>query len=253
MNGLRLGLTFLTRVPLDPTAPAPGDWGRATRWFPLAGTFVASAAIFAMFVGSLSHGPLLGAIAAVAAMFWATGALHVDGLSDCLDGLHCNGDAARTLEVMHDPRAGAIGAAGTMLAMLAKVVLLAATVEAGTTGPAIWIACVASRAFLPAEMLLVGPATPGRGMYARLSGELQPLDAGIAVVSASLLVTPALVIAPGLITPLVVGLCGAGAFSIGWAASWRDRLGGLTGDVIGAAVELRELILLAALSTRWLA
>src|SRR4051812_23619976 len=101
-QGLLLGIAFLTRLPLPTAAPAPGDWGRAVRWFPLAGAIVAVVGILAMAGTSLLITPLVGAVVCVAAMVWITGGLHIDGFSDCLDGMSVNGDAARRLKVMHD-------------------------------------------------------------------------------------------------------------------------------------------------------
>ncbi len=253
MNGVRLGLAFLTRMPVRAVEPAPGDWGRAVRWFPLAGAFVAAAAVLAQIAGSFLWTPLVGAVGAVATLLWATGALHVDGFSDCLDGLACNGDAERTLAVMRDPRAGAVGAAGTTLLLLAKVALVAACGEAGTGAAALWAACVLSRGFLPLEIALGTPATPGKGLFARLAAEVGQIDAATGVVVAAVLTAPALALVPTMGAGLAVGIAAAGAFTIAWDASWRERVGGLTGDVLGAGVEVRELMILAALATPWLA
>lgn len=253
MNGLRIGLTFLTRLPLATEAPAPGDWARAVRWFPLAGAVVACVGVAALTIGSFALTPLVGAVAAVAAMVWITGALHVDGFSDCLDGMHCHGDAERRLKVMHDPAAGAVGAAGTALMLVAKAALLAACVDAGTGAAALWAACVCARAFLPLEIALCAPATPGKGLFARLAVEVRPRDAGLAALLAALLVAPAIVLVPSVSVGLAVGLAGAGLASIVWQVSWRARIGGINGDVVGAAVEIRELVLLAAMGTPWLA
>ncbi|MDP2306671.1 MAG: adenosylcobinamide-GDP ribazoletransferase [Pseudomonadota bacterium] len=253
MNGLRIGVTFLTRLPLRSEAPAPGDWARAVRWFPLGGAIVASVGMAALLFGSFALTPLVGAVAAVAAMVWVTGALHVDGFSDCLDGMHCHGDAERRLKVMHDPAAGAVGAAGTTLMLLAKVALLGACVETGTGAAALWAACVCARAFLPLEIALGTPATPGKGLFARLAAEVRPRDAAWAGLLAAVLVAPAVVLVPSVVVGLGVGLVGAGAATLAWQASWRERIGGINGDVLGAAVELRELVLLAAMGMRWLA
>ncbi|MDP2311373.1 MAG: adenosylcobinamide-GDP ribazoletransferase [Pseudomonadota bacterium] len=249
MNGLLLGLTFLTRLPLATEAPTPGDWGRAVRWFPLAGAVVASVGVLALTLGSLVWTPLVAAVAAVAAMVWVTGALHLDGFSDCLDGMHCYGDAARRLEVMHDPRVGAVGAAGTTLLLLAKVALVAACVESGTGVAAVWAACVFARAFLPLEIALGVPATPGKGLFARLALEVRGGDAGWASLLACLLAAPAVMLVPSMGVGLLVGLLAAGAATVAWQASWRARIGGINGDVLGAAVEIRELLLLAAMGT----
>jgi adenosylcobinamide-GDP ribazoletransferase len=251
VNGLLLGVAFLTRLPLPVGTLAPGDWARAVRWFPLAGAFVAMVGVLALTAGSWLVSPLVGAVASVAAMVWATGGLHVDGFSDCLDGIGVNGDAARRLEVMHDPRVGAVGAAGTALFLFLKIALLVACVESGTAAPAIWVACVLARAFLPLEIATGVPATPGKGLFARLAAEVGLADAALGAIVAGALVAPALLFDPTLGVALGAGIAAAAAATIAWQASWRARIGGLNGDVLGAAVEIREALLLAALAASW--
>lgn len=248
MNGLLLGIGFLTRVPVPTDAPAPGDWGRAMLGFPLAGALVGAVAVAAQLLGSTLWTPAVGAVAAVAAMAWVTGALHLDGVSDCLDGLSCNGDRERTLQIMHDPRAGAVGAIGTALLLALKIALVAACGEAGTALAALWIAPIAARAGLPVEIALGRPATPGRGLFALLAPEVGGKHAAAALVVAALLAAPALVLVPAASLGLGAGLVVAALLSLAWARVWARRIGGATGDVLGAAVELRELALLAAMS-----
>ena len=248
MNGFLLGIGFLTRFPVSTRAPGPGDWGRAARAFPVAGALVAAVAVLAQAAGSFVWSPLVGAIAAVAAAFWATGGLHVDGWSDCLDGMSCNGDREKTLAVMHDPRAGAVGAAGTTLLLLAKVALVAHAGEVGTGAAAVWVATIGARAFLPLEIVFGTPATPGKGLFAYVAADVRRADAAVALLVAGLLVVPAVVLVPALLPNLGVGVLVAAGVTAAWAASWRARIGGTTGDVLGAAVELRELVLLASLA-----
>jgi adenosylcobinamide-GDP ribazoletransferase len=249
VNGLRLGLTFLTRAPLAVTELRPGDWRTAVRAFPLAGALVAVAGILALVPGALYATPLVGAVAAVATMVWVTGALHVDGFSDCLDGMHCNGDAEKRLRVMHDPAAGAVGAAGTSLMLVAKVALLDAAAVHGYAVAALWLACVFARAFLPLELALCAPATPGKGLFARIGAEVRLADAGWAAFLAGVLAVPAVVLVPDVARGLGVGLVLAGVVTVVWQRSWKRWIGGINGDVVGAAVEIREIVLLAAMST----
>jgi adenosylcobinamide-GDP ribazoletransferase len=198
-------------------------------------------------VGAWLWGPAVGAVGAVAAMAAITGGLHLDGLSDSIDGLLCNGDRARRLEVMHDPRAGALAAAWTAIWLMAKVGVVYACVEAGTAAPALWIAAVAARAALPFEILLAPAATPGKGLLGTLKPLVDGTDAAVAALLATFLAAPAIVAFPDVLPPLAVGLAVAGATSVAWTLVWRDRIGGLNGDTLGAAVEIREVVLLAAM------
>ncbi len=251
MTGLFLAISFLTRLPVHVPPMVPGDWGRAARWFAVPGALVATIGVLALTAGSLLFTPLVGATLAVGAMVWATGALHVDGLSDCLDGWAVNGDAERRLTVMHDSRVGAVGAAGTALWLVLKVALLTACVDAGTAAPAIWTACIGARAFLPFEMAYAKPATPGIGVFARLSAEVKPTHAAAGALVAITLLAPAFVVFPGSRWQACFGLMGAACATAAWHAAWRVRIGGVNGDVLGAAVEIREVILLAAVGATW--
>lgn len=253
MNGVLLGIGFLTRVPVPTRAPGPGDWGRAMFGFPLAGALVAAVCVAAQLLGAALWTPAVSAVLAVAASAWITGALHLDGVSDCLDGLGCNGDRERVLQVMHDPRAGAIGAVGTALHLALKIALVAACGEVGTGAAAIVVACVLARAGLPLEIALGRPATPGRGLFALLQPEVRLGHALGALALAGMLVVPALLAVPAALPGVLVGVPAAAVVSYGWAVLWRNRVGGATGDVLGAAVELRELVLLAALASPLLA
>lgn len=252
MNSLWLGLSFLLRVPLPVVQGEPGDLGPSVRWWPLAGAFVGLAAVVAGIVGAVLVGPLVGAVLAVGAIAWVTGGLHLDGLSDCFDAHFSNGDAARRLEVMHDARTGALGAAFTALWLVLKVALVQATIENGTAAAALWVACVLARTTLPWLLVLAPPATPGKGLFAGLKAVVDSVDAAAATLFAIVLVPPALVVVPQAVGALAVGIALAGAALLAWVAFWRARIGGANGDVLGGAVELQEVILLGALASPWL-
>lgn len=253
MNALLFGLSFLTRLPLPAAHAEPGVLGRAARYWPLAGGLVALCGLLALAVGGLLVSPATGAAMAVGAMAWATGGLHLDGLSDCMDATFANGDAERRLAVMHDPRAGALGAAGTALWLVLKVALVHACIENGTAATALWVAVVLSRAALPALVALTPAATPGKGLFAALKGELTTEDAAIAGLFGLVLVPPALLVAPSTIGAFAVGTLLAAAAVVAWLAWWRARVGGANGDVMGGAVEIQEAVLLAAFASPLLA
>lgn len=252
MNALWLGLSFLLRVPLPTTVDEPGGLGRSVRYWPLAGAVVGLAALVALTSGSVLVTPLVGAALAVAAIAWVTGGLHLDGLSDCFDALYANGDASRRLAVMHDSRAGALGAAFTALWLVVKVAAVHACVESGLAAAAIWLACVASRAALPWILVLAPAATPGKGLFGGLKAEVEPTDAVVATLFAAVLAPPALLVAPQAVGAIAVGLALAGAGLVAWLAFWRARIGGVNGDVVGGAVEVVELLVLLALGSPWL-
>jgi adenosylcobinamide-GDP ribazoletransferase len=108
IRSLRAAVSFLTVLPVANADGSPGErLGRA--YFPAIGALIGFAAGVAFVIAASVTTPLLGAAVAVAVLAVMTGALHLDGLADSIDGLMTRGDAARRLEVMRDPRLGSYG------------------------------------------------------------------------------------------------------------------------------------------------
>lgn len=231
MKTLLVALAFLTRLPVPRVEADAGAFARAVRLYPLAGLVIGATVAVAGAIGSLLD-PWAGALAALAAWVWVTGALHLDGLGDLADGLGAaHGDGQRLLAVMADPHVGSFGVVAIVLQVLAKLVLLHLLL------PQHWLAIVA----VPAAAR-VGPLawarwlTPLRagGLGATIASAARPRDlVGWALVLAGgAAVLPALLAAPVLVAAL---------------AWWfRSRVGGVTGDVHGAGIELAETGLLLA-------
>jgi adenosylcobinamide-GDP ribazoletransferase len=216
---MRDAVAFLTRLPVGGGALTP----RAAPWFPLVG-----AALGAL-VGGAAVGlaellpPLAAGAVAVALELVVTGALHVDGLADSADGLGGR-DRERALAIMRDHAIGAYGASALTLDLLVKAAALGALAERGEILPVVAAFAVARAAPLPlaAALPYARPAGTGRALdgLPRLAAALGVLlGAGIA------LVAPATIAAAALVTA-----------AVWWLA--RRRLQGVTGDVLGAAVEL---------------
>ena len=249
MRGFWLAWSFLTRVP-TPEVPdvTVADLARATRWYPLVGLAVGGVQLAALTAGSWLVGPLFGAVACVAAGEWFTRGFHLDGLADCLDGLLVNADASpagreRRLAVMKDPHVGGLGAAGVALWVLLRVAAVQGASEHLLVGPALVCGAVLARAVLSLDVLLF-PAATSQGLYAGLRSAVTRPDVYIAL-------SFGVVAAVGLVWAApyrgLLALAGAAALPLVWHRSWVRTLGGLNGDVLGAAVELRELWVWACL------
>lgn len=189
-------------------------------------------------VGRLLPGLVEGVLATVL-LAAATGALHLDGVADTVDGLAGGWTPERALEIMKDSRTGAVGAAALCLTLVAKVALFG-------TLPAAW----AGRAFLltPAVARAGVVWLAYRSTYARPSGGLakpytEHLDQR----------TVALALAASALPALLLGWRGLAAFAValGWSQVlkrfFHRRLGGVTGDVLGFAEETGELLFLLTL------
>jgi adenosylcobinamide-GDP ribazoletransferase len=237
----RLAFQFLTRLPVG-GGLAGADLGRSCAWFPLPG------AVMGLLVAagahlSAGHLPaLLAGVLAAAALAWLSGGLHLDGLADLFDGLSGgHGDRARTLAIMRDARIGAHGAAALVLVLLAKSAALAELVGRDDFWSLLAAPAVARFAVVP---LVVGfPYARPEGLGKAFHG-----TAGAREIAVSALLA-ALAVAPG--APASLGRAAA-ALAVAWAVALvaRRRLGGLTGDVYGAAIELAELAFLSVAALR---
>jgi adenosylcobinamide-GDP ribazoletransferase len=188
---------------------------------------------------------LVVAVLVVAADAGLTGMLHLDGLADCGDGLIAPLTPARRLQVMRAPEVGAFGAVTVVLTLLARVAALAALTAAEGPRPLLLVTLwCGSRAAVAAVAGTV-PYARTRGLPTVFAARRPNLvGAGVGAVLA-------VVGAAWLGWIGVAGLAGAavGAGAV-VALAWR-RLGGYTGDVLGATIVVSETVGLLAASARW--
>jgi adenosylcobinamide-GDP ribazoletransferase len=240
LPGLVLAVRFLTIVPVPgPEATGAGALGRAAWWFPVVGLGLGASLAVADRALAWLFPPLLGALLVVSLWKVLTGGIHLDGLADCLDGL-AGGDVSQRLAIMRDSRIGVYGAAGLIVVFLSSLVALAELPSSGR--PAVLVlAPVAGRIAPLLAGTVLRAATPASGMGGEFVGSL-PRSAGPTLAAAVLALAGVFV---GVWAMAAVAL-GLGAAVFGSALVAR-RLGGITGDGLGASVELGELgVLLAA-------
>jgi adenosylcobinamide-GDP ribazoletransferase len=236
VRGLAGAVAFLTRVPVGRWIELDAaDVGRGGALFPLvgAGIGVVVGAI-AQSTGSSLTAPL-AAVLGVAAGAALTGALHLDALADTADALAAR-TRERALEIMRDHAVGAYGAVALVLDLGLKAAALAALVGSHDALRAAVCAAAAARA-VPVLLSAALPyARPEAGL-GRVLGGTGWARAAVAVVIASVL---CVLLHAALLLAVVAGIvlaCGVAAHR------W---LGGVTGDVLGAAVELSETAALIA-------
>jgi adenosylcobinamide-GDP ribazoletransferase len=234
-----LALTFLTKLPWPWRGPADeGALARAMFWFPWVGAILGLG-----FWGAwLGLHRLLPAPAAAALLLTftvlITGGLHLDGLADTADGLGGGRTATDVLRIMKDSRVGAFGVLSLILALLLKFALFLSLGEAGGARVLILYPILSRWA-----MVLLAYLSP----YARPEGGLgQAMTVGVSprvLAGASL--------SAGVLALLILGfpglILGAAAAALVWLESlyFRARLGGITGDVLGATNEVMEVMVLA--------
>jgi adenosylcobinamide-GDP ribazoletransferase len=181
---------------------------------------------------------LLWALLLVALHAFLTGALHLDGLSDIVDGLGgSRGDRERALEIMKDPRAGAFGVVALILLLAGKIIVLNEALRMPQSFAILAVYPVVAR-FAAALLVVFFPCARATGMARTFHDESRwPF----AIVAAAFTVGAFWYFAPMLAVPAACAL-GTGLAVGGWITV---RLRGLTGDAYGAAIELSELAFLA--------
>lgn len=236
MNGFLLLIQFMTRIPIPMyTEYSPREIGKAIKYFPLVGLLIGVILTGIFFIlNPFIESKLVLALVIVLVEVLLTGGLHVDGLADTFDGIFSYRDRERILEIMKDSCVGANGALAIIFFVVAKVILVS---ELG------W------------EFLLIMPmfsrmntvVHAGFGHYAREEGM------GKSIVDETTKQGTYFAIAFAFLI---------GALLIGWNVVWvgfaalgfgfmslhyiQKRIGGITGDTMGAVLELTSLVVLFA-------
>jgi len=212
----------------------------ALPWFPVVGIAL-GAVVGGVWWGAQQWWPApLAAAIALAADLGCTGMLHVDGLADAADGLLPHANRERRLAVMRAPDVGAFGVATVVIVLLLQFAGLAARPASVLLLAGLWCAARALVAAVPAVV-----------PYARAEGIATPLLDGARA-------WPALAIGPA----VVLGGLGAGAggavavvaavvAGVAVIALAVRRVGGFTGDVLGAAVVVAEVAGIVVAAARW--
>jgi adenosylcobinamide-GDP ribazoletransferase len=233
---MRRALSFLTPL-FGASEPCP----RTLKWFPFAG------AALGLVLGALWWGAervwpaAVAAAIVVAADLALTGLLHVDGLADSADGLLPHLDRARRLEVMATPDVGAFGVATVGAVLLLRWAALAATAPSPLLLGGLWCA---SRTVMAVTARTVPYARPGGLASSFLGGR----------VLAAAIVGGALAVGLAFAGPGVPGAVAVGAVLVGAAGVVvlaRRRIGGFTGDVLGASGMVGETAGLVVAAARW--
>ena len=195
----------------------------------------AAAALVAWAGETAEAPPLVSAALVIAVLAIGSGVLHLDGLADTADGLAVQGDRVRRLEVMRRGDVGPAGVVALLLVLLIQVAALAGMLAARSATSAaatICLAVCASRATLGVACARGVPAARADGLGNGVAGSVPPVLAALVVGGTA--------VAAGLVDEWrgVVGVAAAVALASALLLVARRRLGGVTGDVLGACVEL---------------
>ena len=243
IDDISLAVGLLTRVPMPhPVSATPDGLARAQRAFPLVG------ALIGLIVGLVDRCLLATGVPALAAAALAlgasaalTGALHEDGLADVGDGFGGGRDLAAKLSIMRDSRIGTYGMIVLLVGFVARAAALASLPLAAVI-PALIVAHALGRAVIPVLAANM-PFARDDGL-GKSAGRPDIASAVAAVIIGIVIALLCLTATQGLLA-VVVAAAGAAAMA---ALAWR-QIGGVTGDVFGAAeqvVEAAVLVMLAA-------
>lgn len=230
-------LGFLTRLPVPNVALTEVDVARGAGFFSWVGGLIAAL----LWLAAQLLSPLGNAATAMCLVaLWAflTGALHLDGLADTVDGLSGGrGDRERTLSIMRDSRIGAHGAVALCLALGLKWVALDRALSLSDER---WIIAPTLARFACTLLLATFAYARPQGLGSAFAERVGVFE----VVLGALAFVPLYAwLGPTLLAPAAVGV------TLAWLVAYRVRrvLGGLTGDVHGAAIEVSEIGVMLAL------
>lgn len=229
-------IQFMTRIPVFVNVEYDEEkLGKSIKYFPLVGAIIG---IFLyginILAGKITENRQIAAIIIIIAEIFITGLIHIDGLADTADGLFSYAEKEKILEIMKDPRVGTNGAVALILYFMTKVILLS------EIRPEYII-------LYPVISRLSTSINAGLGEYARKNG----MSNGIigkngkkeAVISIIITMILSFIIlkAKGLIILIFAIL-----FILLLMKGVKRKIGGITGDTMGASLELTSILVLLA-------
>lgn len=236
---LLIALQFLTKLPVNlPRIPTPQENAVSALYYPLVGFIIGvilwTVAVYVP-IGIVAKSVLLTLL-----WLWLTGGLHLDGLADTVDGFVGGyGDKERTLDIMKDPHIGAMGVMAIVGAILLKFAFIIEILAIKNLEilDILILSPILGRVMI-LWLLLSTPYIRKNGLGSALSAYL-PKKLAVTVLILSLFVVVVLPMKMAII--VLIGFFVLGFYLTSW---FKKRIGGITGDTIGASVEITEIAIL---------
>jgi len=233
---------FLTRIPVPRSLPYDADLlNGSARYFPLVGLLVGVVGAVVYGVSVYLWSPALAVLLSMAVTILLTGAFHEDGLADTCDGMGGGRDRDRVLAIMKDSRVGTYGLVGLGLVLGGKFLALESLDTAGLVIPALLVGHMWSR-LVSVSYLLDLPYLREDGKSKPLATQMNRGSHRFALISAAILL---LVLTPWQSACVLLALL---FFRYWYAYYLKRRLGGYTGDTLGAAQQFSELLIYLVLA-----
>ncbi|KXG78925.1 adenosylcobinamide-GDP ribazoletransferase [Thermotalea metallivorans] len=235
MKRFILMVQFLTRIPLPVNVKADEeDFLQGVVYFPLVGLLIGMFIVSFYYMGDHLGGTFLAAVMAVTIEVLITGGLHLDGLGDTFDGIYSNRPKDRVLEIMKDSRLGTNGALGIFMTILLKIAFIYSMDRPMVYGVLLLMPVFSRLCLVYGSRFSVYARDSGMGnLYI---GKVNNLHLAITVVLTVLISLVNLWALPF----LLIGYL----FSIFYIKHITDKIGGMTGDTLGALCELSEIVYL---------
>jgi cobalamin synthase len=242
---------MLTALPV-PAAAATGTRG-VLPWAPLVGLVLGGLAAGIAVAGERTVSPLVGAVLAVALLALLTRGLHLDGLADTADGLGPLRGRERALQVMHQSDVGPFGVATLVLTLLLQVACAAALLTQDGGWLVLWTAVVGARLVMSRTGLPGVTVAEGSSLGRAVGGTVSiGWLAGAVVVTAAVTGGAAAALRdPASAAALLAALAAGGAAAEALHRRAHRRLGGTTGDVMGAMGEMATAATLLVAAALW--
>jgi len=226
---------FLTILPLRKEVKSE-NLPKSVFFFPLVGLLIGGILCLVYWVSAKIFPPMVASALTLLVWVILTGALHLDGLADTLDGLYAGKTKEERLNIMRDVKIGVMGIAGIVIILLLKFAFLSSISK-----EVIWMSLLLTPALSRWAMMAAGNLSP----YARQEGKAKFFGEGC---KCSYLTIHAIILSA--LSILSFGWTGlsliAAVLALTLLSSWflKKRLGGITGDTLGALNELSEVLVL---------
>lgn len=234
-------IQFMTRIPIPlKISYSEKKLGKSIKFFPLVGLIIGLILYFANFLitvylKNIFYNKTIIAIFLIILEILIVGIIHIDGLADTFDGLFSYAKKEKMLEIMKDSRIGTNGAVVLILYFIAKTVLIS---EIITTNPKYLI-------IFPIIARLSTPVNAGLSNYARKSGMSNAIISENGIFEAIFSLTLSIILVfyiidiKGIITIFIAFI-----FIIIFMLNVRKKIDGITGDTMGASLELTSILVL---------